>query len=80
MRFERKSGDIVVKYVTFRTSKGASVGVPDRGRDLPALGVRSCVSIDADGTQVRQDICARDARRVCRSGSNPAIAEDFVHA
>jgi hypothetical protein len=72
--------DSVVKHVTFRTSKGASVGVPDRGRDLPALGVRSSVSIDADGTQVPQDIRARDARRVRLPGWNPAIAEDFVHA
>jgi hypothetical protein len=72
--------DSVVKYVTFRTNKGVSVGVLDRGRDLPALGVRSSVSIDADGTRVRQDIGARNTRRVRLPGLNPAIAEDLVHA
>ena len=72
--------DSVVKYVTFRTSKGASVGAPEHGRDLPALGVRSRVPIDADGTRVRRDIRPRNARRVRLAGSNPTIAEDFVHA
>jgi hypothetical protein len=72
--------DSVVKYVTFRTSKGASVGVLDRGRDLPALSVRSGVSIGADGTQVPRDVRARDARRVRLPSWNQAIAEDFVHA